>query len=431
MAEAAQVLAAALPGARFLPALRRGNVHGALDMGLAPGPAARAGRPSRPGATGSPQAWGSVPAGAGPRHRRHPAAAAGDRPTAPGPPLVLLGADPLRRLPRPPAGPSGPSTAPTSWWRWPPRPAPSPSAPTWCCRRPRPTSGRAPPPTSRAGSAGWARSWSPPGQAWPDWMIAAELAVHLGGDLGLDSVGRRLGRDRAAGPGLPGHHPGRARRAGGPADGVVAPLTASAGRPRAAGGPPRSIPIAVPGVESVERQGAPPRAGLAEPPTAGRRPSAGRGRTAGTGPAAATAPTRRPAAAVAARSSSTSPTCPPADSYSLRLVAVAHASTTTARRCSAVPALAGLVAAVAAAGQPPRPRRPRRGRRRIGPGPHGHRPRPGADGRCPTRSLPRRVVAADFNVPLGEGTAGRPHRLRRCRSSSCGWRRREPLPSVR
>ena len=37
VAEAAQVLAGALPGARFLPALRRGNVNGALDMGLAPG----------------------------------------------------------------------------------------------------------------------------------------------------------------------------------------------------------------------------------------------------------------------------------------------------------------------------------------------------------------------------------------------------------
>ena len=37
VAEAAQVLAAALPDAPFLPALRRGNVMGALDMGLAPG----------------------------------------------------------------------------------------------------------------------------------------------------------------------------------------------------------------------------------------------------------------------------------------------------------------------------------------------------------------------------------------------------------
>ena len=27
-----------------------------------------------------------------------------------------------------------------------------------------------------------------PGQAWPDWMIAAELAVHLGSDLGVDSL---------------------------------------------------------------------------------------------------------------------------------------------------------------------------------------------------------------------------------------------------
>jgi len=37
VAEAAQVLAAARPATRFLPALRRGNVLGALDMGMAPG----------------------------------------------------------------------------------------------------------------------------------------------------------------------------------------------------------------------------------------------------------------------------------------------------------------------------------------------------------------------------------------------------------
>ena len=46
LAEAATVTAAALstlatawPGARFLPLLRRGNVNGALDMGMAPGAA--------------------------------------------------------------------------------------------------------------------------------------------------------------------------------------------------------------------------------------------------------------------------------------------------------------------------------------------------------------------------------------------------------
>ena len=62
VAEAASVLAAAWPGARFLPALRRGNVHGALDMGLAPGllpgrVTLEAGRDWFAGA------WGSVPAG--------------------------------------------------------------------------------------------------------------------------------------------------------------------------------------------------------------------------------------------------------------------------------------------------------------------------------------------------------------------------------
>ena len=44
-AEALRVLAAALPKATFLPALRRGNVFGALDMGLAPGHPAGPGQP--------------------------------------------------------------------------------------------------------------------------------------------------------------------------------------------------------------------------------------------------------------------------------------------------------------------------------------------------------------------------------------------------
>ena len=63
--------------------------------------------------------------------------------------------------------PGGPSTGPRSWWRWPPPRARSPTPPTWCCRPPRPTSGRAPPPTSRAGSAGWARSWCHPDRPGP------------------------------------------------------------------------------------------------------------------------------------------------------------------------------------------------------------------------------------------------------------------------
>ncbi len=83
VAEAAQVLARALPAARFLPALRRGNVHGALDMGLAPGLL-----PGRVTLDGGREwfgrAWGSVPEARGaiprPCWRRPPRI----RPTDPG-----------------------------------------------------------------------------------------------------------------------------------------------------------------------------------------------------------------------------------------------------------------------------------------------------------------------------------------------------------
>ena len=97
-------------------------------------------------------------------------------------------------------------------------------------------------------------------------MIAAELAVHLDGDLGLDSVGDVWDEIERLAPAYRGIT--RAvLDALGTADGVVAPLTAS---PVSIGRRAAPLdPIAFPGVESVERQGAPPRAGLAEPPTAG------------------------------------------------------------------------------------------------------------------------------------------------------------------
>ena len=63
-AEALRTLADALPGARFLPALRRGNVFGALDMGLAPG--ILPGRVSLDaGRERFTAAWGAVPERAG------------------------------------------------------------------------------------------------------------------------------------------------------------------------------------------------------------------------------------------------------------------------------------------------------------------------------------------------------------------------------
>ena len=98
---------------------------------------------------------------------------------------------------------------------------------------------------------------SAPGFAWPDWMIAAELADALGADLGTQSandLAEELERTAAAYHGLT------------PAvlssdvahDGILVPLVD--GVPGRADVEPID-PMALPGVESVERQGAPPRVG--------------------------------------------------------------------------------------------------------------------------------------------------------------------------
>jgi NADH-quinone oxidoreductase subunit G len=87
-------LLAALPGAKFLPLLRRGNVHGALDLGLAPG--------LLPGAVRLEDAgdelqrhWPLLPAASGLDAAGILAAAADGRVNC----LVLLGADPLSDFP--------------------------------------------------------------------------------------------------------------------------------------------------------------------------------------------------------------------------------------------------------------------------------------------------------------------------------------------
>ena len=70
--------------------------------------------------------------------------------------------------------------------------------------------------------------------------------------------------------------------------------------------------MALPGVESVERQGAPPRVGPAEAPAV-EEPRPG---TASGGPAPAPAPHDGPGGGP--------PHVPPVDSYSLRLVSTRH-----------------------------------------------------------------------------------------------------------
>ena len=116
-AEALRVLAAALPKATFLPALRRGNVFGALDMGLAPGllPGRVALEAGRERFTA---AWGSVPGRPRARCGRHPRLH-GRRATPRATQvraLVLLGA--ATRWATSPTAPwrSGRWRPATSWW---------------------------------------------------------------------------------------------------------------------------------------------------------------------------------------------------------------------------------------------------------------------------------------------------------------------------
>ena len=388
VADAARKLAAALPEARFLPALRRGNVLGALDMGLAPG--ILPGRVSLDaGRDWFEAAWGSVPAKRGRGTAEILAAAAGDHAEgAPVRALVLLGADPLtdfpdRRLARRALEGAGfvvaVATAPSEMLAHADVVLPAAEA----HERPGTTTnieGR----ISRLG-----QKLVPPGQAWPDWMIAGELAVHLGQDLGFDSVGTVWDEIEQ----LAVSHRGITRAvldAHGAADGVVAPLTASPVTLRRRTAP--LDPVAVPGVESVERQGTSLQAGLAASPNAGTfdygeasSDDTGAGR-----PAMLTVPVDLHV-----------PHVTPADGYSVRLVA-SRVLYDQGSAVSAVPTLAGLVVTGAVRANP-------HDLDDLGV-PAGGQVRLRSSTATlvvpvtPDPSLPRKVVAADFNVPLGDGT---------------------------
>jgi NADH-quinone oxidoreductase subunit G len=409
--EAAQVLARALPGARFLPALRRGNVHGALDMGLAPG--LLPGRVTLEAGRGwFADAWGSVPAARGRDTGAILRSAAGD-PTvaggagegAAGQPddaaedarvrtLVVLGSDPLtdfpdRRLARRALDGAEFVVAVAS--------APGPVTDLADVVLPAAEAHERPGTTTniegRISRLG--QKLVPPGQAWPDWMIASELAVHLGGDLGLDSVGDVWDEIERLAPAYRGIT--RAvLDAPGTGDGVVAPMRSSAVSISRRAGVARLDPIAFPGIESVERQGAPPRAGLAESPTAGLGEAAGGGVSdGGEGPV-------RPEP-LAGTVELAVPHVAPNDSYSLRLVA-SRVLYDGGAAVGSVPALDALVA--------PSPLRVNPfDLDELGVAAGGSvRVRTASASAVvhavPDASLPRKVVAADFNVPLGEGTVG-------------------------
>ena len=391
VAEAVQILAEGLPKARFLPALRRGNVHGALDMGLAPG--LLPGRVTlESGRDWFTAAWGTVPAARGRDAEGILWAAAGAAgATGAGVrvrTLVLLGADPLadfpdRRLAERALDGADVVVAVAS----------APGAVTERADVVLPAATAHERPGSTTNIEGritrLGQKLVPPGLAWPDWMIAAELAAHLDADLRLDSVGEAWDEIERLAPAYRGVT--RAvLDATGSADGVLAPLTAT---PVSLGRTEVPLdPVAVPGVESVERQGAPPRAGLAESP----------GGTGGSGghSGAADPDVALPTVMVGPVALDV-PHVSPVDSYSLRLVATRTLYDRGAA-VDAVPALAGLVATSPLRANP-------HDLDDLGVGVGGSvRLRTSSASLVvtvvPDPSLPRKVVAADFNVPLDEGT---------------------------
>jgi NADH-quinone oxidoreductase subunit G len=179
--DALGALRAGVPGATFLPGLRRGNVHGALDAGLSPG--LLPGRVTLEQVSdGLRRAWPSVPATRGLDAEGILRAAADGRIGC----LVLLGADPLADFPdrdlaaRALAGAAAVVAIDTTLTE---------------------SASHADVVLAAAGFAEkagtttnlegrvteLAQQVTPPGTARADWVIAVELAHHLGGDLGLDS----------------------------------------------------------------------------------------------------------------------------------------------------------------------------------------------------------------------------------------------------
>jgi NADH-quinone oxidoreductase subunit G len=264
-AAAALKLLKALPDAKVLPALRRGNVMGALDMGMSPGLA-----PGRvPLPIGSSQSqlgvlsahWPVMPSREGLSTKGMLEAAGQGEITT----LVLLGADPLfdfpdRQLARDALGCvenliciDGFSNASNLQ-----ADVVLPSA-LWAER-----SGSA---TNIEGRVSrLAQKVTAPGMAWPEWMIAAELASAMELDLGASSIGELTDEIERVAPLYAGVTQG-ALDSPGARDGILVPLSASSSRVSIRRVLPVD-PIALPGVESVEVQGAPARAGQVRATTA-------------------------------------------------------------------------------------------------------------------------------------------------------------------
>jgi hypothetical protein len=217
-------------------------------------------------------------------------------------------------------------------------------------------------------------------------MIAAELAAALGQDLGVTSANDLADELHVTAPAYFGLtqavlHSSAAH------DGVLLPIVVGAAR---SGDVDPIDPIALPGVESVERQGAPPRSG-----------SAGGDGTIHARIAALGSPPALLSGLPAGEPEVTH--IPPADSYALRLVATRRLYD-AGSSVTGSPSLTPLVPPLVARANPydlDRLGAKTSDRVRVR-SPRGELVLAAeADER-----VPRGVVAVDFNVPVGPGVPG-------------------------
>ncbi|MBO0748356.1 MAG: molybdopterin-dependent oxidoreductase, partial [Acidimicrobiaceae bacterium] len=241
VAEAATILAG-LPDVAFLSGLRRANVHGALDLGLAPG--VLPGRVSlEDGREWYEERWETdLPENPGLDTAGILVAAAEDRIGG----LVLLGADPLSDFPDADVAARGLArarfvVAVDTFLNDSVRAADVvfPAA-TYAERR-----GTT---TNLEGRVSWlGQKVTAPGVSWPDWMIAAELARELGHEFGWEEPAEIWSEIAAVSPlhrglsyELLNSPVGR--------DGIVVPYDPASAVP-----PPRRLdPMADPGIATAE-----------------------------------------------------------------------------------------------------------------------------------------------------------------------------------
>jgi NADH-quinone oxidoreductase subunit G len=193
-ARAAGLLAALGDRVTFLSTLRRGNVHGALDMGLAPGVLPGRTPLASPG-DALAAAWPQLPSATGLDAEGMLRAAADGKLDV----LVLLGADPLQDFPdrdlaRRALEGAGTVIAVDCF----------PTASTDHADVLLPAAGYAEVDGTTTNIEGRVstvvRRVTPPGTAREDWIIAADLAARLGADLGVTSAGELLDELSAVAP---------------------------------------------------------------------------------------------------------------------------------------------------------------------------------------------------------------------------------------